>query len=84
MSREERRERREARRAGHNDDDLIPRNVDRQADVGDDRLIQPRPEPGEEPVDRHDTIPLDNDDDVRWLRPDDPRRLEIELRRGGT
>lgn len=79
-----RKDRREARRAERHDDDLIPRNVDRQADVGDDRLIQPRPEPGEEPVDRHDVIPLDNEDDVRWLRPDDPRRLEIELRRGGT
>jgi len=41
----------------------------------------PRPEPPEaEQVDRH-TGPLDNDDDARWLRDDDPRRLEVERRR---
>jgi hypothetical protein len=28
------------------------------------------------------TPPLDNDDDARWLDPVDPRRLEVERRRG--
>lgn len=41
----------------------------------------PRPEPAREPFDPH--LPeLDNDDDARWLDPADPRRLEVERRRG--
>jgi hypothetical protein len=43
---------------------------------------EPRtPEPDEEPVDRH-LGPLDDDEDGRWLREDDPRRIEAERRRG--
>lgn len=36
-----------------------------------------RPEPEGEPTDHH-LGPLDNPDDVRWLREDDPRRQEVE------
>ncbi|HEY1437349.1 MAG TPA: hypothetical protein VGG82_07590 [Casimicrobiaceae bacterium] len=36
--------------------------------------VQPTPEPSREPFDPH-LGPLDNDDDVRWLRDDDPRRI---------
>jgi hypothetical protein len=39
------------------------------------------PEPAEEPSDPH-TGPLDDDDDARYLDPVDPRRLEVERRRG--
>jgi hypothetical protein len=39
------------------------------------------PEPEREPVDLH-TGPLDDDDDARHLRRDDPRRIEVERRRG--
>ena len=38
--------------------------------------------PETEPVDGHDRIPLDDDEDGRWLDRDDPRRLEAERRRG--
>jgi hypothetical protein len=39
------------------------------------------PEPDVEPSDPHQG-PLDNDDDARWLDPADPRRLDVERRRG--
>lgn len=39
------------------------------------------PEPDTEPFDPH-TGPLDNDDDARYLREDDPRRIEVERRHG--
>jgi hypothetical protein len=42
---------------------------------------EPNPEPPEPPSDPH-TPPLDDDDDARWLDPDDPRRRDIEHRRG--
>jgi hypothetical protein len=42
----------------------------------------PSVEPEHEHSDRHDTMPLDNDEDGIYLEPDDPRRIEIELRRG--
>jgi hypothetical protein len=45
------------------------------------REIRPAPEPDREPADMH-TGPLDADDDGRYLRPDDPRRLDAERRRG--
>lgn len=40
-----------------------------------------RPEPDTEPYDRHDG-PLDDPEDARYLHPDDPRRVEVERRRG--
>jgi hypothetical protein len=40
----------------------------------------PRPEPLVEPVDRHEG-PLDDIEDGRYLRRDDPRRHEAERRR---
>jgi hypothetical protein len=43
--------------------------------------ITPRPEPEPEPADPH-TPPLEDDDDARHLRPNDPRRIEVEARRG--
>lgn len=42
----------------------------------------PRDEPEEEVVDSHRGMPLDDDEDGRWLDSDDPRRLEAEHRRG--
>jgi len=33
-----------------------------------------------EPSDPH-IPPLDDEDDTRWLKPDDPRRVEIERRK---
>ena len=42
---------------------------------------EPRPEPAREPFDAH-LPPLDDEDDVRHLLPDDPRRVEIMRRRG--
>jgi hypothetical protein len=39
------------------------------------------PEPDTEPSDPHDQ-PLENDDDARHLDPVDPRRIEVERRRG--
>jgi hypothetical protein len=41
----------------------------------------PNPEPPREPFDGH-CPPLDDDDDARYLDPADPRRLEVERRRG--
>lgn len=43
--------------------------------------VDPNPEPVPEPSDPHEG-PLDDDEDARFLRRDDPRRLEIERRRG--
>jgi hypothetical protein len=40
----------------------------------------PRPEPAREPFDPH-LPPLDDEDDVRHLLSDDPRRVEIMRRR---
>jgi hypothetical protein len=42
---------------------------------------QQRPEPAREPFDAH-LPPLDDEDDARYLDPDDPRRVEVERRRG--
>jgi hypothetical protein len=39
--------------------------------------VEPTEPPDHEPFDRHEG-PLDNEDDVRFLRDDDPRRKEIE------
>ena len=47
-------------------------------DVGDTR---PMAEPEAEPSDPH-TPPLDDREDGRYLRRDDPRRLEAEGERG--
>jgi len=41
----------------------------------------PRPEPRDEPHDPH-TPPLDRDEDAYWLDPVDPRRREVERKRG--
>jgi hypothetical protein len=41
----------------------------------------PNPEPRSEPADHHE-MPLDDDDDARFLRRDDPRRIRVEERRG--
>jgi hypothetical protein len=44
--------------------------------------VEANPEPAQEPSDPH-TGPLDDDDDdARFLDPSDPRRLEVERRRG--
>jgi hypothetical protein len=43
--------------------------------------VEPIPEPKREPFDPH-LGPLDNEDDARYLDPSDPRRMEIERRRG--
>jgi hypothetical protein len=42
---------------------------------------EPNPEPDVEPSDPH-TGPLEDHDDARYLDPADPRRLEVERRRG--
>lgn len=42
---------------------------------------EPNREPADEPSDPH-LPPLDDDDDARYLDPVDPRRLEVERRRG--
>ena len=42
---------------------------------------EPVPEPEREPVDRH-RGPLDDDEDAQFLERDDPRRVEVERRRG--
>lgn len=44
-------------------------------------MPDPKPEPWVEPSDAHLT-PLENEDDARWLDPSDPRRKEIEKKRG--
>jgi hypothetical protein len=41
----------------------------------------PGPEPLVDPPDMH-VGPLDSDDDARYLDPVDPRRLDVERRRG--
>jgi hypothetical protein len=43
--------------------------------------VKPNPEPAREPFDAH-VMPLDDDDDARHLDPTDPRRREVEARRG--
>jgi hypothetical protein len=43
--------------------------------------VKPAPEPAREPFDPH-LGPLDNPGDARYLDPADPRRMEIERRRG--
>jgi hypothetical protein len=44
--------------------------------------VQPRPEPGpREPFDPH-MGPLDDEEDARYLDPSDPRRIEVERKRG--
>lgn len=43
--------------------------------------VEPAPEPDREVSDPH-TGPLDDDDDARYLDPVDPRRREVEARRG--
>jgi hypothetical protein len=47
----------------------------------EDVPVEPAPEPAEEVSDPH-TGPLDDDDDARYLSPDDPRRQRVEARRG--
>lgn len=49
--------------------------------VGRDDDVEPAPEPAQEVSDPH-TGPLDDDDDARYLDPNDPRRREVEARRG--
>jgi hypothetical protein len=51
-------------------------------DQDDREQIKPSPEPAEEPTDGHRTIPLDRDEDGRWLEVGDPRRTEAERRLG--
>lgn len=46
-----------------------------------DEVVKPTPEPSREPFDPH-LGPLDNEDDARFLDPADPRRMEIERKRG--
>jgi len=46
-----------------------------------DEEVKPTPEPEREPFDPH-TMPLDNDDDARFLDPSDSRRLHVERLRG--
>jgi hypothetical protein len=46
-----------------------------------ERDRESRPEPDREPSDPH-TPPLDDDDDARFLDPVDPRRRDVEWRRG--
>lgn len=41
----------------------------------------PKPEPPVEPSDPH-VVPLENEDDAKFLHPDDPRRKEVERKRG--
>lgn len=41
----------------------------------------PAPEPAEDPADAH-VMPLDRDEDAINLDPADPRRIEVEQRRG--
>lgn len=41
----------------------------------------PAPEPSDEPSDPH-AVPLENEDDAQYLPEDDPRRKEVEQRRG--
>jgi hypothetical protein len=41
----------------------------------------PNPEPFQEPSDPH-MAPLEDDEDARYLDPVDPRRIEVERRRG--
>jgi hypothetical protein len=41
----------------------------------------PTPEPAREPFDPH-LGPLDDEADAKWLDPVDPRRREIERKRG--
>jgi hypothetical protein len=43
--------------------------------------VKPNPEPAREPFDPHQG-PLDNEDDAQYLKPEDPRRVEVERRRG--
>jgi hypothetical protein len=43
--------------------------------------IEPNAEPAQPPSDPHEPA-LDDDDDARWLDPGDPRRLDVERRRG--
>ena len=43
--------------------------------------VEPSAEPDADPTDTH-TGPLDDDEDARHLRPEDPRRQEVEQRRG--
>ena len=45
------------------------------------REVKPYPEPAREPFDAH-MGPLDDDSDARYLRASDPRRIEVERRRG--
>jgi hypothetical protein len=49
--------------------------------VTERREVAPSPEPDVEPSDLHQG-PLDDDEDARYLDPVDPRRLDVERRRG--
>jgi hypothetical protein len=54
----------------------MPKDKDREIE-----WPEPQPDPDEEPFDRHEG-PLDDPEDGRWLRRDDPRRLQAERDRG--
>jgi len=47
----------------------------------DREQVRPNREPAREPFDPH-MGPLDDEDDARYLDPSDPRRLDIERKRG--
>lgn len=49
--------------------------------VIDNEEVEPNPEPAREPFDPH-MMPLDDEEDARFLDPTDSRRLEIERKRG--
>jgi hypothetical protein len=51
-------------------------------EYSDDKPVMvPNPEPMREPFDPH-MMPLDDEDDARYLQFGDPRRLEVERKRG--
>jgi len=49
--------------------------------IRDHEWPDPAPDPEHELADPH-RPPLDDDEDGRWLRPEDERRLNAERRRG--
>ena len=66
----------------HRKIDAEPRpNMTDETPEPDETPVPPAPEPDDEPADQHDG-PLDDDEDARNLDPVDPRRREVERRRG--
>jgi hypothetical protein len=55
--------------------------VDMNVEVEVEVDVEANPEPAEDPSDPH-TGPLDDDEDGRFLRENDPRRIAAESRRG--